>query len=493
MLTTFRVQNFKCWKDTGEIKLAPLTAFFGGNSSGKSSILQMLLILAQTTGLRDQSLVLNLGRSQDDWVQAGTFRSLLHAGPPSPLYQYRIVQPRENRITVSISWTPSSKLKKSLYALVHYTENVDQNSELDIDEVHFDAIIESDIPNIDAGIAEPVNGIHLNSFKYSFKEMKTGKKYGVGMQRQFKQPYTLIDEGLNLQSIQNTAQLPLPVQFYGFPDRMSAFYTRGRQLYDLEEEFDDQFDRIVYLGPLRAEPAMAYQVPEAGTVQSDVGKRGEFFVAAIVHSRPKRTSRDLAKENRTLSVEEQIASWLIMMGLVRSFQIEEIGSGSNQFQVRVQVTANSPSILLPNVGFGVSQVLPVLTLLATAPENSIVIMEQPEMHLHPKAQSDLADVLIDAIKNRRIQIILESHSEHLLTRLQRRMSEYELSEEGMDSNMASLYFCSKGENGSYLTSLNLDEYGNISNWPDDFFGNELSERSAMLDAEMERRKLDSVD
>ena len=67
----------------------------------------------------------------------------------------------------------------------------------------------------------------------------------------------------------------------------------------------------------------------------------------------------------------------------------------------------------------------VLAQCYYAPEGSILILEQPEAHLHPKAQSELADVLIDVVKNRNIQIILESHSEHLLLRLMRRIAEEE--------------------------------------------------------------------
>ena len=70
------------------------------------------------------------------------------------------------------------------------------------------------------------------------------------------------------------------------------------------------------------------------------------------------------------------------------------------------------------------------------PEGSILILEQPEAHLHPKVQSELADVLIDVVKNRKVQIILESHSENLLLRLMRRIAE-----EKMLADDTALYFC----------------------------------------------------
>ena len=69
------------------------------------------------------------------------------------------------------------------------------------------------------------------------------------------------------------------------------------------------------------------------------------------------------------------------------------------------------------MGIGVSQVLPVLVLCYYVPEGSTIILEQPELHLHPSVQAGLADVFIDVIKHRNVQILLESHSEHLLRRL----------------------------------------------------------------------------
>ena len=69
---------------------------------------------------------------------------------------------------------------------------------------------------------------------------------------------------------------------------------------------------------------------------------------------------------------------------------------------------------MTDVGFGVSQVLPVLVLLYYVPEGSIVLMEQPEIHLHPSVQSDLADVMLEVAHDIvEVQIIVESHSEHL--------------------------------------------------------------------------------
>ncbi len=129
-----------------------------------------------------------------------------------------------------------------------------------------------------------------------------------------------------------------------------------------------------------------------------------------------------------------------------------------------------------------SQVLPVLVLCYYAPQGSTIILEQPEIHLHPAVQSVLADVFIDVIKNRNIQLIIESHSEHLLRRLQRRVAE-----EVLTPQQTALYFCDIQAGASHLNQLDLDMFGNIRNWPKDFFGDIAGDLVEMMDHGLERQ------
>ncbi|WP_231403255.1 AAA family ATPase [Hymenobacter guriensis] len=179
--------------------------------------------------------------------------------------------------------------------------------------------------------------------------------------------------------------------------------------------------------------------------------------------------------------------------MIHSFVVQPIAPNRKEYEVRIQRTAESASVFLTDVGFGVSQILPVLVLLFYVPESSTVILEQPEIHLHPAVQAGLADVFVDAIKRRRLQIILESHSEHLLQRLQRRMAEFGVdADKGFDADKAKLYFTDIEAGRSKLTPLAIDNYGNISNWPTGFFGDPFADAAAMLDAEMKRRQAPSA-
>nr|VFK31631.1 MAG: AAA ATPase domain-containing protein [Candidatus Kentron sp. MB]VFK75863.1 MAG: AAA ATPase domain-containing protein [Candidatus Kentron sp. MB] len=98
------------------------------------------------------------------------------------------------------------------------------------------------------------------------------------------------------------------------------------------------------------------------------------------------------------------------------------GEETGLYEVKVKRGFQSAKVSIIDVGFGVSQLLPVLVLCYYVDEGSTILLEQPELHLHPSVQMGLTDVFIDVMKNRHVQIILESHSEHLLSRLQRRMA-----------------------------------------------------------------------
>ena len=154
----------------------------------------------------------------------------------------------------------------------------------------------------------------------------------------------------------------------------------------------------------------------------------------------------------------------------------------------VRTPGNPRQVSLADVGFGISQVLPVLVQCFYAAAGSTLVFEQPELHLHPRAQSELGDLFVDAIhaeedgKPRDIQVLIESHSEHLLRRIQRRIAEGRLKPAD-----AALYFCSPGPEGSRIEELKLDEDGNITNWPENFFGDEMGDLVAMTEAAMRRK------
>jgi predicted ATPase len=221
----------------------------------------------------------------------------------------------------------------------------------------------------------------------------------------------------------------------------------------------------------------------AGGDPADMGRRGEYAVAAILAARERGEKISRGKGKPKFTLEQYVAYWLKELKLIDEFRVEEIKKGTNLYRVHVRRSPGSSEVLITDVGFGVSQILPVLVLCYYAPEGSTILFEQPEIHLHPSVQRGLADVFIDAMNVRKVQIIVESHSEDFLRRLQRRVAEAtEIKETD-----AAIYFCDIENGEGRLTPLELDAYGNFLAWPKDFFGDPMGDIAAMQAAVMKRK------
>ena len=126
----------------------------------------------------------------------------------------------------------------------------------------------------------------------------------------------------------------------------------------------------------------------------------------------------------------------------------------------------------------------------------ILFIEQPELHLHPKAQSNLADLFIDVLSSRvdgrprDIQLVIETHSEHFLHRLQRRIAENH-ADHPITPEQVAAYFAHATGTDSKLEPLQIDLLGNITNWPENFFGDSMGDLVAMTRAAAERQEAEA--
>ena len=167
------------------------------------------------------------------------------------------------------------------------------------------------------------------------------------------------------------------------------------------------------------------------------------------------------------------------MGLALKVQLSPSPGGF--FRLMLVDAHTGVTINITDAGFGTSQLLPILIQGLVAPEGSTLLLEQPEIHLHPKAQADLADFLIE-VSQRGVGVIVETHSEHLLTRLRRRIAEATL-----DVDDVALYYITRTEGGSTVTSVEIDEYGQVPDAPREFFAEGFDETFTILEAVGERK------
>lgn len=461
MITDLHAENFKSWRDAGDLRLAPLTGLFGTNSSGKTSILQLLLMLKQTVESPDRKRVLNMG-DEYSLVDLGTFSDILH--------EHRSQEP----LKLSLSWTlPGRKTV--------YDPERESTALFKIAELSFG--VEISESSFGVSTQEQSKRPVVETFSYEFAGNEFGMRRVPGGKPE-KDEYELIHGAYPARRVVGRPwPLPTPVKCYGFPDEAIGYYQNTGFLPDFALAFEQLFTRVAYLGPLRKYPQRSYIW--GGERPVDVGWEGDDAVAALLAARSERrmSGRGRGKGRRYKLVEDRVLDWLREMRLIDSFRLEPIAQDRKIYEFRVKTTKAGPEVLITDVGFGVSQLLPVLVLCYYVEEGSTIILEQPEIHLHPSVQAWLADVLIDVVKERGVQIIVESHSEHLLRRLQRRVAEEEIA-----SNDTALYFCRLEDGESRIEKLDVDSCGNIRNWPRDFFGDELGDLAAMTEAAMVRER-----
>lgn len=452
MLRSLKFTNFKSWSDA-DLSCRAITGVFGTNSSGKTSLIQFLLMLKQTKDATDRALSLELN---GDLVQLGTIKDVIHGHDES----------------LAIGWSVNFRLPNLL-------------SVSDASGKKTSAVTKSDSLTIKAQVSVHKRGPLSDAISYGVGNIQ----FSLALRGQDSGQFELTSSSINGEAVPFSFvrtkgrpwMLPGPVKSYAFPDQARTYFQNAAFLADLEAAYEAEMDNIYYLGPLREFPKRDYLW--ARSRPSDVGQRGEKTIDAILAATDADEMRNLRPNAHHKPFQEMIAYWLKEMGLIETFSVSEIAEGSNRWQAKVTTRASSSEVLLTDVGFGVSQVLPVVTLLQYVPEGSTVILEQPEIHLHPLAQAGLADVIIQAATHRRVQVILESHSEHLLLRLQRRIAE-----EAINAENVKLYFCDAPKGTSSLTELDLDMFGNIKNWPDNFMGNAFEEVAKAELKRIERKK-----
>jgi hypothetical protein len=309
----------------------------------------------------------------------------------------------------------------------------------------------------------------------------------IGMERKsgIKSKYKVDATSYTLKRKQGRAWYPgAPVRFYGFPDEVVAYHQNADFVQYLNLAHEKLFNSIFYLGPLRTKAERLYTW--SGITPESVGFAGENTVAAILAARGRKISLGYRKKRKPL--EEIIALKLKEMGLIEDFRVNPISEQRQEYEVKVRTKGAKDWVDLPDVGFGISQVLPVLVQCFYAPPDSIILMEQPEIHLHPSAQSALADVMIDVINSREngadrnIQLVIETHSEHFLRRLQRRIAE-----DAVPQEKVSAYFANITKAPAQLEPLEIDIFGNILNWPENFFGDEMLDITEQAKAAMKKK------
>jgi predicted ATPase len=234
---------------------------------------------------------------------------------------------------------------------------------------------------------------------------------------------------------------------------------------------------VRHLGPLRAAPQPLYGLPEAASGDS-VGRSGEYTAAVLSAYGLQIVEVPIPgyEGNRRVTLNMAVNEWMKAMSLVASVKSHEQGKFGYELHLRIEGVRRD--LDLTTVGVGVSQILPVVVLGLISPPGSLVILEQPELHLHPDVQAALGDFFL-ALAGSGRQLLVETHSEYLINRLRRRAAETSGS---AVSHLVQLFYFERHGMSSSVEPVDMTPDGGFHRWPRGFLDQASREIEAMADA-----------
>ncbi|MCY4234666.1 MAG: AAA family ATPase [Bacteroidetes bacterium] len=288
----------------------------------------------------------------------------------------------------------------------------------------------------------------------------------------YKSDFVIKDFITRMQSEQHTETLAIfgmldirysggfPGNFPEYPilyklDHPTCMHSLSTQAIMLCKALQSILHNVFTLGPLRKFPRRLHK--NDGRKPQKVGDSGEFLPDMLIQH-PK--------------LVDATNKWLNRLDIAYELQIEKTNISNDViYEIRfVDTTNNSVDINLNDLGFGISQILPVV-VQCIASCGKILTIQQPELHIHPSLQANLGDLFTESIYTHQNQLIIETHSEHLVLRLLRLVRKGKLKHDDI-----SILYVGRNPTGTYVKRLCLDENGDfLDHWPGGFFPERLNE------------------
>lgn len=484
MIRKIILNNYKCFNENKEIDLAPLTILCGTNSSGKSSILKSILMMKQTTESKspDPAVVLS-----GQLVDNGTFddvvfsdndgkRDFFIIGHDFELYNHTIKKTgkyikrqdakafNELRRIYSFVGGDIEKFILKLRIVTCKQENDNEFSQYITDNYvkEYSISVSAFTPD-----GEQIPECE-SFFKYENKDKGDSHSLswnnipGFAKAANSWSGYSCICSfnGLVITS----------VFAYNMPNAVKSIIPNILTIVRITFA---QYEGISFIAPLRHTPERTYLIK--GNVNS-VGVSGENTPTLLAKIKDKKFTNDFSfvgnsKKVHKNSYFEMIQYWLTY------FEMGKLSVSGKNGAISIALDSHNIS----DVGFGVSQVLPIITQGIYMSKEETLLIEQPEIHLHPKMELDMADYLLELVKSER-NLIVETHSDHIINRIIHRVMEnYE------DLNaLVKIYFIENTMEGAVIhPPIEIDKYKGTKNMYKNFFTQYTTESKDIVNTGLE--------
>lgn len=427
------VYGYKSIAKPCAVPLTPLTLLAGANSSGKSSLLQPILLIKQTLEASFDPGPLLLNGPNVKFTSADQLFAR-RPGQTKPARSFGI------RFSLSGERQLELKFKRLSTRL-----GFDVESTLVTDP-------ELGIANLAISPKlSPVAIETLQTLTSPFAELQRGKAptgWDVSTRRCFLEVLEVFERG---------------DQRYGLPSPVN----------DLVQEVEALVSRVIHLPGVRGGPVRTH--PRTAPGSSTYPGQFQDYVASIIYQWQEGDSKLQGKL-------QGVANDLEELGL--TWTVEAVAIDDTRIELRVgrlphvRSGGDEDLLNLADVGLGTSQILPVLVALRVAEPGQLVLLEQPELHLHPRAQSELAGILVRAAL-RGVRVVAETHSSLLLRGVQTLIARDEIPQDLVGLN----WFTRDPSTGSSrVATASVDGFGRFGDWPEDFDEVTLQADKDYLDA-----------
>ena len=449
------VKNFRCFREEQTVRLAPLTILVGENSSGKTSLMAMIRALWEVAYSRTEP---NFKREPYD---LGSFDDIVHhrggrrAGATSIEAGFKT--PTRSRSTKSHEYEVAFEKRGTVPSL--------SRIRLSLEGAWIEASLENKIWQLSFGT--PNGAWKINRKEDRYDRLAADLRPVLPSDLLFMFRMIDIDRKADFERFE-ALNGSKPPSREDVKRVRQLVLTRGNRRYVGYPESPSLYASA----PVRSKPHRTYD--PAITSRDPEGDYIPMYFAEAYSQ----------NKNQWDNLKEALERFGRTSGLFDEITVKSLGGTGNEggpFQIQIRKAGKKtkgPYRNLLDVGYGVSQVLPVITELLREDTPPMVLLQQPEVHLHPSAQAALGSLFCQVASERRApQIVVETHSDHLLDRIRMDIRDQKTSLKPED---VSILFFEPGDLDVRIHSLRLDEQGNVLDAPPTYRGFFLQETKRSL-------------
>jgi len=483
MISKISLENFKAFKKLADFELRPITILCGINSCGKTSIIQSLLLLKQTIESQKRNILLLNGK----YVKLGTFENIIFNKDKQQIIEFSF------EFSISLEGLKERKLPifliRNLITQEYFKALRDANKKLKF-EFLIGIKIKEESDKSKFTYLKPIMIDHLR-IRIKNNIIKDKEYQGCCLNLQFlkKNQYKLVFQNIvkNYKKNKTISGEQLIIiddfsRFYPvFQDREVRF---PRYIFrNIDFFLSEIFRNYRFIGPLREEPSRRYIYEDEVL---EIGMKGENSAYLFLNEKDKRLSEqffyNLENDNfeviKKINLEQAVYRYLEILG-IKNFEVNP----QNEIIYMYMKSKSAPiSVNIADSGFGTSQIIPIILEGLRMERGDTLILEQPEIHLHPKMQMQMADFFVALAKSNK-NLLIETHSDHIVYRLIRRIIENKI-----NPDLIKIYFIKPTEEGSTYEEIKIDQVKGIIKWPKDFFDQGASEQEKIIKASFEKSK-----